>query len=115
MESGKLRHRVTIQVKDESQDPVSGEILFLWKDLWKDIPAKIDYLSARDYMGLLIASQTPHSKVTARITIRYREGLNAEMRIIHKDKIFDIKGLLQDNNSGLEYITIPVSEGTNLG
>lgn len=115
MEAGKLRHRVTIQKKDKVQDPISGEILFEWVDIWKDIPASIDYLSVRDYMGGLTASQTPQAKITARITIRYRDGINAEMRILHKNKIFDIKGLLQDNNLGLEYITIPVSEGTNLG
>lgn len=37
------------------------------------------------------------------------------MRITHRGKVYNIAGVLPDNMSGLEYITLPVSEGVNDG
>lgn len=111
MNAGELRHRITVQKKDKVQNPITGEIIYNWVNVWEYLPAKIQYLSVREF----IAASAPQSKITARITIRYRDNLDAEMRILHRNKIYNIQGLLPDNDSGLEYITIPVSEGTNDG
>jgi SPP1 family predicted phage head-tail adaptor len=78
---------------------------------WDSVPAAIEPLSAREF----IAAQAVQSAVTARITLRYRAGLDASMRIVHNGTIYNIAGVLADPDSGLEYVTIPVSTGVNNG
>lgn len=109
--AGRLRHRVDIQGRQDVQDPVTGEMVPAWVSVWTAVPAAIEPLSAREF----IAAQAVQSQVVARITLRYREGLDASMRIVHKGAIYNIAGLLPDKDSGLEYFTIPVSQGVNQG
>jgi len=110
MRAGKLRHKVTIQAPGLTQDPVTGEMLPGWTDL-ASVWASIEPLSARDF----IAAQANQSEITARIVIRYREGILPTMRILHRGKVYAIQGALPDAHSGLEYITLPVSEGVSDG
>jgi head-tail adaptor len=51
------------------------------------------------------------SQVSARITIRQRSGITAAMRVVHGSKVYQIEGVLPDKESGLEYLTLPCSEG----
>lgn len=111
IQAGRLRHRVSIQRRQETQDPETGEITHSWVDVWSSVPAEIVPLSAREF----IAAQSTQSEVVARMTIRYRDGLNAKMRIVHKGTPYNIAGILPDANSGLSYITIPLSYGVNEG
>ncbi|KPB96501.1 Head-tail adaptor protein [Pseudomonas syringae pv. maculicola] len=37
------------------------------------------------------------------------------MRALHRGRIYNIHGALPDAKSGLEYLTLPVSEGLNNG
>lgn len=107
MRSGELRHPIVIQSAERSQDPDTGEITETWVDIqYRPIWARWEWLSVRDFM----AAQAGQSQITARVTIRYRDGLNHKMRILYRGKIYNIEGLLPDAESGLEYITIPVSE-----
>lgn len=110
MRAGKLRHRVTIQRPGKTQDPVTGEIKNGWTDV-VTVWASVEPLSVREF----IASEAGQSEVSARITIRYRAGITAKMRIKHRGQIFNIQGVLADPKSGLEYLTLPVSAGVNDG
>lgn len=81
---------------------------------WSDIAtvwAAIEPLSAREF----IAASATQSQIDARIVIRYRAGLTPDMRIIHGAKIYNPHGFLADAESGLEYLTIPVSTGVDDG
>ena len=106
--ANELRHRITIQKitsgRDEDGYPVSEQ----WVDyvqLW----AKVTHLSGKD----LIAAQANQSKVVARLKIRYREDITTEMRIIYKDKVYGINSqALEDTNTGYEYVTFLLSQGT---
>ena len=109
--AGRLRHRIDIQQKQTAQDPVTGEQTDTWVTLWEKVPAAIEPLSAREF----IAAQAMQSQITARIVIRYRAGLDATMRILHNGKIYNPAGFLPDMVSGLSYLTIPCSEGVNVG
>ena len=61
----------------------------------------------------LIAAQANQSKVVARLKIRYREDITTEMRIIYKDKVYGINSqALEDTNTGYEYVTFLLSQGT---
>lgn len=108
LSAGKLRHRVTIQEPVNVQDSTDGSMVKTWRDV-ATVWAAIEPLSAREF----IAAMKEDSKVSARITIRYIPTINHEMRLYHaaKSVYYDIHGILSDKDSGLEYITIPVSEG----
>lgn len=111
LSAGRLRHRIDIQKREQVQDPVTGAMTTTWVNEWSSVPAAIEPLSVREFMQ----SQANQAEISARITIRYREGLVATMRIVHKDRIYNPEGFLQDPDSGLEYVTIPCSEGVNDG
>lgn len=108
IQAGKLRHRVILQNPVETQDQTTGAVIVSWQDiatLW----SRIQPLSAREF----IAAQAEASKVTTRITIRYRADISAKMRFYHaaKNQYYNIEGVLADEDSGLEYIILPCSEG----
>ena len=75
MRAGSLRHRVTIQryelAVDESVEAVSGREFF--------------------------ASQQVQSEVTHKVTIRFRPGVAADMRIVYGGRVFGIVAPLPDN------------------
>lgn len=116
--AGKLRHRVRLErfdfVQDSAgdpiQDPDTGELRREWQ-LIALVWAAIEPLSAREF----IQSGASQSQVSARITLRYRSDLKATQRIVHGGKVYNPAGILPDKESGLEYVTVPVSEGTNEG
>ena len=123
IEAGKLRHRVRIEQLedvldsngDSWQDPNTGEVRQEWVEV-ATVWAAIEPLSAREF----IQSQATQSQVTARMAIRYMDGLTASMRLVHErlgrpDVIYNPAGFLADKESGLEYLTIPVSTGLTDG
>jgi SPP1 family predicted phage head-tail adaptor len=111
LDPGKLRHRITIQKPVTQQNPETGQSTTNWVNVVQDIAAAIEPLSVREF----VAAQAMQSQVTARIVIRYRPGLTAQMRILHGSRIYNPAGWLADPDSGLEYLTAPCSEGTNQG
>ncbi|NBA95509.1 phage head closure protein [Pseudomonas sp. R5(2019)] len=111
MKAGVLRHPIVIQRPDYVQDSVTGEMTMVaWMEVAKTWAA-IEPLSAREF----IAAATTQTKVSARIVIRYRDDIDATMRILHRGKIYNIEGVLADKDSGRDYVTLPVSEGVNDG
>lgn len=110
LDTSKLRHVVSIQEKVYVQDS-SGDMIHSWVDVWPTVFANIEPLSAREF----IASSTIESKVVARITIHFRDGLDSSMRIVHNGKMYNIEGILPDLDSGREYITLPCSYGVSDG
>ena len=108
--AGRLRHRVTLQRQSATQDATTGEMIVSWvtvAELW----AHVEPLSVREF----IASAAMQSEVSAKVTIRYRTDINATMRFVFRGKLYNIAGVLPDNVSGLEYITLPCSEGVGDG
>lgn len=118
IKAGRLRHRVRLERYadlldsngDVLQDPVSGEISREWT-LVATVWAAIEPLSAREF----IQSQATQAEVVARITIRYRADLEPTWRIVHGSNVYAIHGVLPDVDSGLEYLTLPVSRGPSDG
>lgn len=104
----KLRHRVVIQAPVETQNTSTGDMEISWQDV-ATVWASIEPLSAREF----IAAQSENNEVTARVTIRFRQGITPKMRLLHEAKgmYYNIEGILSDKDSGQEYLTLPVSEG----
>jgi len=120
LDAGKLRHVVDIEVREDVQDEEEGGVTTVWKPLFTDVRAAIEPLSARE----AVAAARDQSSIVARITLRYRPGLDAAQRIVHGRKccayyvgeeIYNPAGFLRDNDTGLEYVTIPCTVGANEG
>lgn len=110
MRAGTLRHRVRIERPILAQDPNTGEVVPDW-ELVATVWASVEPLSAREF----IAAQATQSEITARVVMRYRNGITPDMRLVHRGQSYNIHGVLPDPDSGLKYITLPVSEGVNDG
>lgn len=108
--AGRLRHRVTIQEPVDSPDAMGG-VVTTWQTVADSVPAEIVPLSAREFLAM----NQINSSVIARITMRGRRSLEPAMRILHRGDVYNIEGILNDPDSGLEYVTIPVSKGVNQG
>ncbi|CAN7677533.1 phage head closure protein [Pseudorhodoferax sp. LjRoot39] len=123
MEAGTLRHQVRIErldyLRDETgavlQDPTTGETARDWVEV-ATVWAAIEPLSAREF----IASAKTQAEIVARIVIRYRDGLDASMRLVHvrtgrPEVIYNPADFLPDKESGLDYLTAPCSRGATEG
>lgn len=121
--AGKLRKRVRIERLTELldsngeviQNEETGEISRAWQEV-DTVWCGVDPLSAREF----IQSAAGQSEITARLVIRFRSDVLATDRLVHMvngvaGKIYNPKGFLADKESGLEYLTMPCSEGVNDG
>nr|WP_273544281.1 phage head closure protein [Luteimonas saliphila] len=104
-----MRHRIELQAPVTTQDPITGEMETTWQT-YARVWAEIVPLSAREF----IAASAEQSEVRGRITIRRRADVNASHRAVHRGMAYDILGVLADPVSGLEYQTLPVSEGVKV-
>lgn len=110
MEFANLRHRITIQRRTAIQSPITGSTEYSWSNL-VDVWARVVALSVKEF----IAARAENVEVTARITIRYREDIQEKDRILFRGKIYSIEGILPDPDSGLDFLTLPCSEGVKDG
>lgn len=110
MQAGKLRHRVSLQKPVKTQNPSTGAVVNSWQETAK-LWAEVAPLSAREF----VAAQATQSEVTTRITIRFRNDVTPRHRIVYAGKIYNIEGVLADDKSGRDYLTLPCSEGVNDG
>lgn len=112
MQAGKLRHRCTIERPSQGQDPNTGAMVPGWEEVAKAWMA-IEPLSVRGF----IAANATQSEVTGQLVMRYRPGLQVDssMRVRKGSTIYNIEGVLPDNRSGREYLTLPYSQGVNDG
>lgn len=104
MNAGKLNERVALQAQVLTQDTGSGVVSSPWQTV-KTVWGQIDHLSAREMM----AAANTSAQYVARIKIRYTPGVVPSMRAVVNGVAYDIHGVLPDNRSGKEYLTLPVS------
>jgi len=107
--AGSLCHRVELQNQVSTRDE-DGILTTTWQTV-DTVWASVEPLSAREF----IQSGQGQAAVTARVTIRYRPDVDASWRALHRGKVYNIAGVLADRDSGLEYLTLPVSTGVNDG
>jgi SPP1 family predicted phage head-tail adaptor len=85
---GKLRHRITIEQVDETQD-AGGEMLGNWS-VYAIVQASIQPISGREYF----AAQSTQADVTHRINLRHLTGVTPKMRVKYGSRIFDILSVI---------------------
>lgn len=90
MRAGMLNRRITLQEREAAADAI-GQPSPVWLDVatvWADI---------RLSSGLgMIKADAVSSIVQASIRIRYRDGVNAGMRVVHGATVYAIKAVLPD-------------------
>jgi len=93
---GAMQNRITIQAPAAGQDAF-GEPIVGWTDICT-VWAAIDDLSGRQY----IAAQAGQNVVETTITIRYRAGITAAMRVLHGADVYDIEAVLGQDRRTLQ-------------
>lgn len=110
--AGRLRHRVWLQALTptlDSDDGIEGEA---WANVTDQLlPAEIRALSGQQ----VIAAQAANSAVRTRIRIRWREGVSAGMRVLHRETFYAVEAVIPDDNSGRRWLTLLCTSGTNEG
>lgn len=90
MQAGNLRHRVTIQRQTEGAVDSLGEPACTWEPVAIDIWASVEPLSGKAFMD----AKQAQSEVSHRVRLRYRDGITADMRVIHSGRRLHIDAVL---------------------
>lgn len=109
--AGKLRHKVDIQSKVQTQNPSTGAVTHVWETTLANVAASVEELTAREFF----AAQAAQSKVVAKITIRHRDTVTPSMRVLYRSKVYTIEGITRDKDSMREAMTLLCSEGPKKG
>ena len=85
MDPGKLNHRITFQIQNlDSEIEEWNDIVTTW--------ASINPISGREYYQ----AETINSDLTHKVRLRYRKGITPDMRILYKDRIFNIVSVINE-------------------
>ncbi|WP_371017387.1 phage head closure protein [Pseudalkalibacillus sp. JSM 102089] len=100
--AGKYNKRISIQVKGEGKDK-DGYPIKDWQDVVK-VWANVRTISAKEYFQ----SKQMKSEKTAQFQFRYREGLHEDMRIVYKDRNYEIESIINDNEENITLTIIGI-------
>jgi SPP1 family predicted phage head-tail adaptor len=89
--AGTLRHRVNVEHKAETRDAYGG-VVTGWTTFAASVPAAILPISGREFF----AAEAQQSEVSAKIVMRYLDGLLPSMRITHDGQTYNIRAILPD-------------------
>lgn len=93
---GELRHRITIQKLNNSQNEY-GEVSELWEDIL-NVRAGIYPISGKEFF----AAETVNSEITHKVKIRYIGGITPNMRIKFNNRIFSIESVINFQERNIE-------------
>jgi SPP1 family predicted phage head-tail adaptor len=121
MQPGKLRHRGDIQLRPTTQDEY-GEPTPEYANVFTNVPIAIEMLTGREFY----AAQMINAEINAKITMRWRDGITAAHRIVHRTAaqaavspqegtIYDIVAPIPDNASGRMWLSLFVINRSNEG
>ncbi|WP_335953701.1 phage head closure protein [Acinetobacter higginsii] len=110
MQTGNLKHRITIQKSTSTQDQITGKLITVWNDfaiLW----ASVVDLSTKDQ----IAAKAAQSTIQARAKVRYSSKsaqIESTMRVLFDGFYYKIDGKpMRDPDSRREFLTINLATG----
>lgn len=92
MRAGDLDRRITIQKPSTEQDEW-GQRANEWSDVCS-VWASISDISGREY----VSASAERSEISTRIIIRERSGINASMRVVRGDDIYNILAVLNSSH-----------------
>lgn len=123
MRAGRLRTWLTFEKRavDIDSDGAAGQIddvgnrIELWEPAFaasSRMPCEVVAVSGRE----LMAAAAVQSRVSHRITVRFRPGFDAGMRAVDPDGvIYNLEAIIPDRETGRNTITFLASTGVNEG
>ena len=117
--AARMRHRIQIQERIETQHSETGDIESVWAALQLDsssssemlsVPAEVLTGPGREFS----AANAKQSEADARINIRWFPGLTSAMRIVWQSQNYDITSIETDITGRREY-RLRVKAGVNDG
>lgn len=105
---GELNRRITLQTRTSTQDTY-GQAQDTWTD-WATCWAKIESMSGNE----MVAAQAINAELTHKVTIRYRPGVLASMRLLYGDRIFNIGSVVEPEAAHVS-LELTCGEGLNRG
>lgn len=114
-DAGKLRHRVLIENRTVTDDPLGGQII-TWMPISTPkgdgkVWARISYPSGTEKLS----SNAIIATTKTLIRIRWRSDLQKTCRITHEGRVFNIAAIRPDGDSGREFLDIDCEDGANDG
>lgn len=103
MEAGKLRHRIALQAVTVTKDS-GGILLETWATVIgsSSVPASLEPLKGREYyQAAAVAAEN-----TIPVTIRYRPGVTAAMRVLFGVRILNIRHVLNVEEGNTKLILL---------
>lgn len=100
MRAGQLNRRITLQAPVTGQDEY-GQPLTGWTDV-ATVWASITDMTGREY----IAAAAVQASVQTRITIRYRAGIVAAMRVLHGADVYNVEAVLERDGQALNLMCV---------
>jgi SPP1 family predicted phage head-tail adaptor len=97
MNAGQLDQRVTLQTMAGGVDAIGQPLPDNWADV-ATVWASVHPLQGREFL----AAQSVQSEVTARITMRYRPGVSAAMRVVHGADLYNITAVIHVKSARAE-------------
>jgi SPP1 family predicted phage head-tail adaptor len=91
MEAGDLIHRVRLQAPSRATNG-AGETDVTWADPGDSVWARVEPLKGWQ----LERAQQINVHTTHRVTIRYREGVATDWRILWGDRVLNVTGIVDD-------------------
>ena len=104
----RLRHRLTLQTVAYTQDATTGEQIASWTNWLADEPAEVVPLSGKEF----IAAGANQAQVDARMTIRWRSGVEPTMRVVFDGQNYELTAILPDPTNR-RWLTLMVARGVN--
>lgn len=95
---GKLKHRVTLQEYTATRDSYGAEL-----EAWVDIAtvwASVEPLTGREYFQ----TQQINAEISTKVTIRFKAGVTAKMRLIYNDRVFEIISVINTEEKDVQLV-----------
>jgi len=108
MRAGKLRHRITIQERVETQDDY-GSSVAAWVT-FATVHASVEPISGKE----LLAAQAINSETRVRMRLRYISGITSDMRVSFNLKLYNIQEIIDFKEENRE-LQLMCNEGVNDG
>jgi SPP1 family predicted phage head-tail adaptor len=116
LKAGDLRDRALVEDQTTTTNS-SGDQVTEWEEVtfsargdgkfWGALKPS----SARE----LLTAESVKSEVKALFVMRYNANITAKMRLTIDGQIYNIAGIIRDPDTGMEWMTLPLSTGLNAG
>ena len=97
MRAGKLNKKVSIEAQ-ASVTTTDGGTKPAWTEIASGVWAAIEPLGGKEW----VTAGGTQSEANHRIRIRYLSGIKTSMRVVHKDRFFDIQYVADVRSEGRE-------------